>query len=552
MELRHYYSIFLSWLWLILLGGIIAACAGFVISERLPRVYEASTTLIVGTVTTSADADYNTVLASQQLAKTYSTILTSRAVLEAAIADLGLKESLTPEVLSKDVGAKTVRDTQLITLTVSQKDPKLAALLADSIARQLLALSPASRQGPPGSVRSFVVEQMKRLEMQITSLQRQLEDLENRQRDASPTLAGALTSQQADLQEQTRQAMSSYNSLLSFYSVSSSNYVSIIEQAKPPLEPSSPKVLLNTLLSALAGLVVTIGLALLFEYLDDTVKTSDQIARAVNLPFLALIPRVSHQNAGGRAPVPWDAKSLEAEAYRTLRTNIQFSILDKPTKTMVVTSANPGEGKTSTLANLAAAMAQAGIRVVVADADLRRPTIHEMFRLPNTRGLTTLLLDETMRLEDVLRHSAIPNLHVLTTGPLPPNPADLLGSRRMEAVVVALKQRADIILLDSPPCLSLTDAAVPAGRADGTIIVAEWGSTRMDALIHETAILKQVGATILGVVLNKFRPSGHHSCNYYVYTYYADQRSFLGRLFGRNGNNHRGRQAGVSLRKETR
>src|SRR3990172_11601766 len=107
--------------------------------------------------------------------------------------------------------------------------------------------------------------------------------------------------------------MSSYNSLLSFYSVSSSNYVSIIEQAKPPLEPSSPKVLLNTLLSALAGLVVTIGLALLFEYLDDTVKTSDQIARAVNLPFLALIPRVSHQNAGGRAPVPWDAKSLEAE-----------------------------------------------------------------------------------------------------------------------------------------------------------------------------------------------------------------------------------------------
>jgi len=559
VELRKYYGIFRRWLWLIVLGAFVAASVGFVISERLPRIYEATTTLIVGTVTTSANADYNTVLASQQLAKTYSTILVSRNILEAALAELGLKESLTLEALSKNVEARTVRDTQLITLKVSQKDPKLAADLANSIARQLLSQNPATPQGQLGSVQGFVVEQMRRLEKEITSLQQQLEEVESRLKNANPAQGAILASQQTDLQDKLRQALTSYNSLLTFYSASSSNYVSIIEEARPPLQPSSPRVLLNTLLAALAGLALTIGLALIFEYLDDTVKTSEQVTQAVDLPALALVPRMSHQGLNGDSPLLWDGKSMEAEAYRTLRTNIQFSILDKRTKTLVVTSANPREGKTSTLVNLATAMAQAGLRVIVVDCDLRRPTVHQVFRLPNTRGITTLLLDETIRLEDVLRQPPVPNLHVLTSGPLPPNPAELLGSRRMEAILVALKQRADIVLLDTPPCLSLTDAVVLAGRADGTILVAEWGATRMDALVQETATLKQVGATILGVVLNKFRSSRHHAYHYYRYNYgtaskdeHSVRRGFLDRLWGRNGSKHRNRKAETSLPKETR
>jgi non-specific protein-tyrosine kinase len=196
-----------------------------------------------------------------------------------------------------------------------------------------------------------------------------------------------------------------------------------------------------------------------------------------------------------------DPRSPAAEAYRTLRTNIRFSSLDRQLQTLLVTSTAPDEGKSMTLANLAVTMAQAEQRVILVDCDLRRPSLHTIFGQPNDTGLTTLILEQS----DValpLQPTGVAGLHLLTSGPLPPRPADILGSRRMEAVIERLRREADIVLFDTPPVTAVTDAAVLATRVDGVLLVFQANRTRRDAARQTRQILEKVKAHIVGVVLN--------------------------------------------------
>ncbi len=199
-----------------------------------------------------------------------------------------------------------------------------------------------------------------------------------------------------------------------------------------------------------------------------------------------------------------DPKSPAAEAYRTLRTNIQFSSLDKPLHTLLVTSTAPDEGKSTTLANLAVTMAQAEQRVILVDCDLRRPTLHTLFNLPNQVGLTSMILqEETAPLP--LLETSVPGLSLLASGPLPPRPADLLGSRRMEALIARLREEADMVLFDTPPVIAVTDAAVLATRLDGVLLVLQAGKTRRDRAREARRLLEKVKANIVGVILNNAR-----------------------------------------------
>ncbi len=199
-----------------------------------------------------------------------------------------------------------------------------------------------------------------------------------------------------------------------------------------------------------------------------------------------------------------DPRSPAAEAYRTLRTNIQFSSLDKPIHTMLATSTAPDEGKSTTLANLAVTMAQAEQRVILVDCDLRRPSLHTLFAVPNERGLTSVILDQG---EGPLpfQPTSVPGLQLLTSGPLPPRPADLLGSRRMEVLIERLRGEADIVLFDTPPVIAVTDAAVLATRVDGVLLVLQAGKTRRDRAREARRLLEKVKANIVGVVLNNAR-----------------------------------------------
>jgi capsular exopolysaccharide synthesis family protein len=197
-----------------------------------------------------------------------------------------------------------------------------------------------------------------------------------------------------------------------------------------------------------------------------------------------------------------DPRSPAAEAFRTLRTNIYFSGLDRSINTLLVTTVAPVEGKSLTLANLAVAMAQGDRRTILVDTDLRRPTLHTIFDLSNDAGLTSLFIDARGPIEPALKDVNVPNLQVLTSGPLPPNPAEVLGSQRMLEVIAALKQRADIVLFDAPPVIAVTDAMVLGTRVDGVVLVVAAGSTRREHAKRAREQLEKLNIRIVGAVLN--------------------------------------------------
>jgi non-specific protein-tyrosine kinase len=196
-----------------------------------------------------------------------------------------------------------------------------------------------------------------------------------------------------------------------------------------------------------------------------------------------------------------EPRSPISEAYRTLRTNLDFAALDEELKTVVVTSAGGGEGKSTTLANLAVVSAQRGRRVVLVDADMRRPTLHQLFGLDNQAGLTTMIMDEPALAAPPLQETGIENLAVLTSGPLPPNPADLMGSRRMQDVIAALSQGADQVLFDTPPVVAVTDAALLATKVDGVLLIIGAGKTRREYVRTAVQRLEQINARLIGTVL---------------------------------------------------
>ncbi len=197
-----------------------------------------------------------------------------------------------------------------------------------------------------------------------------------------------------------------------------------------------------------------------------------------------------------------DPRNPAAEAYRTLRTNLTFTALDKPIETLIVTSAAPDENKSTVLANLAVTMAQSERRTILVDADLRRPSLHDIFGVSNDWGLTTMVVEETKLDDPPLVDVGVDNLWLVPSGPLPPNPADILGSRKMEQVITALKARADVILFDAPPIVSVTDATVLGTKVDGVLLVVCAGRTRREHAQRAKDLLERVHVRIVGAVLN--------------------------------------------------
>lgn len=210
-------------------------------------------------------------------------------------------------------------------------------------------------------------------------------------------------------------------------------------------------------------------------------------------------------------------RSPVSEAFRTLRTNLEFTSLDKPIRAMVVTSAAPEEGKSTTLANLAVAMAQAGKKVILVDCDLRRPSLHAIFGARNTPGFTDMMRDDALMTKPPLQETAVPNLWLLASGTIPPNPAELLAARRMSDVIAALQQLADVVLFDAPPVIAVTDAAVLASKVDAVLLVISAGKTKRDQAKKAKALLDKVNARVIGSVLNNVK--GEAS----LYQYYASE-----------------------------
>jgi non-specific protein-tyrosine kinase len=289
--------------------------------------------------------------------------------------------------------------------------------------------------------------------------------------------------------------------------------VSVVELATMPTSPVKPQIPLNVALGIVAGLVVAAGLVLFMEYLDDTVKSEQDVERLAGLTTLGMVVRFGRR--GSRQPVSgYGSRSPAAEAYRAIRTSVQFASMDRPGQVLLVTSPNAGDGKSTTAANLAVTMASAGKRVVLVDGDLRKPSLHQVFNLENKVGLTSALLSGNGA-RSCIQSSGFDNLLVLASGPLPPNPSELLSSPRMRDLVEALRREADVVVMDSPPALLVTDATLLAALADGTILVAEAGRTRSAALRQAVDGLSRATDRLLGVVLNKTGRRGTAAYHHY-------------------------------------
>ncbi len=518
MELRQYAAIIGRWLWLIVLCTLLAGGTALVVSRNSTPIYEASATLLINEARSPDVNDYTSILTSERLARTYAELLKTRPVIEQVIERLGLP--MEPAELAKDITVQPVRDTQLIRLTVESPSPELAARIANTLPEVFIEQNERIQTSRFASSKENLAREIEIIQQDIARAQEAIARLGTPQTPA----------QQAELdrlQSNLAQYRASYSNLLSSYEeirlaeARSVNNVVVSEPADVPSSPVRPRTLLNTLLAAIVGAMLALGGVFLIEYLDDTIKTPDEVSQALNLPTLGAIARVSDKEQ--RLITYTNPKSPISEAYRTLRTNIQFSSVDRPIRTLLITSSGPTEGKSTTAANLAVVMAQTGQTVVLVDTDLRRPTLHRIFGLPNAVGLTTALLsgaDPT--LDGYVQPTKIENLYVLTSGPLPPNPSELLGSQRMQELIRRLQQEADILVFDSPPALAVTDAAVLARQLDGVLMIIDAGETRQPLAQRACEELSKVGARILGVALNKLS-TGRSSYYYYYYYYYSDE-----------------------------
>ncbi|MDQ6797209.1 MAG: polysaccharide biosynthesis tyrosine autokinase [Actinomycetota bacterium] len=409
------------------------------------------------------------------------------------------------------ISAKGVGETDVIEITAHDRGAKRAATIADAYADAYVELRRSQAV-------DNVVAAGQQVQTRLTNAKSRLDELDAQIATAPPDRQNAL--RQAPDRDALVSQVSVLRQKLANLQIDqglTAGAAEVVTHAPVPTAPVSPRPFRAGLLALAAGLVVGTGVAFLQERLDDSVKTRNELTRlAGGRPVLGVIPVVADvAGATDRVVSVSEPRSPAAEAYRSLRTSIQFLAIDAPVVTIEVTSPSPREGKTTTVANLGVAMARAGQRVVIVGCDLRRPIIHEFFGLDGSLGLTSVILGKAP-LSAVLQVVPGQNrLTVLPSGPSPPNPAEILSSWRFAEVLSSLQQNADVVLVDAPPVLPVTDAMVLSGRVDATVLVALAGVTSRQEVSRAVEQLTQVGAPIVGTVLNGVEETGEYAYDYY-------------------------------------
>lgn len=511
MELKYYLSIMRRWFWLILLCTVLAGSVSYFFSGQKLQTFAANSTILLDTShSTSATPAYSDLMVNERLAETYAALLTQREAIEAVKAQMNRQ----PDLVS--VSVQPQRNTSIMKIVVTSDDAEAAAYVANHLPDLINEQQRERQAGRYAATKASLSEELAISEQEVTATRLLLVSLDAN--DPNDQVEMSSLSAKLTLQERTYETLRQHLFSIRMAEDQGTNILSVIESAKMPTIPIGPNILNDTLFAAILGTLVGLGAAFLIEYLDDTIKATSDVGGMLKLGVLALIGRIER---GGRRVLvtSLDHRAPVTEAYRMLRTNIRFSMVDAPLQTLLITSPGPNEGKSTTAANLAVVMAQAGHRTILIDADLRRPVQHSIFNVSNKEGLTTALVERDQPIEKYLNETGTKGLYVLTSGPMPPNPSELLGSQRMREVMAQLQAHADYIVIDTSPVLAVTDSSLLASFVSGVLLVLRANSTRLDAAQRAIEQLVSVQANLLGTVLN-----GVHSKRDGYYYYYSNPK----------------------------
>jgi polysaccharide biosynthesis transport protein len=605
MDLKNIIRIFKRWVWLLVLGAVIAGGTAYYVSSQETPMYQASTRFYILRAATTGYYDYYSYIDFQQLISTYSQLLSTDRLLDQASEELGYS------AYGIRANASQIGETQFVLLTVIHHDPVKAAEIAnvlvkvlsevneqlqsiryetternllervDQAQEQIELLQSQINEISSTSVQeqlSQVEEEIEKLQAQLIEFDTQIKNLETniaafdptfatedqitqneaekarlaelranynqiepvlglyqqiytnltvlgRTPDSSATSSVELSQLQTNLNLYQQIYINSISSLEALNLTRAQNAPNVIqvEPARTPRAPISPKPMQSMMLYGAVGLLAMAGVAFLVEYLDDTIKTPDEVKEVLGLPVIGLVADmndslVKRKEVNKGVFVANQPRSPISEAFRSMRTSLEFYSVDKPLQVLLVTSSGAEEGKTTIATNLAVILAKGNKNVVLLDADMRRPNVHNHLNISNRIGLSHLIRSRST-LEEVIQVSKeVPNLSVITSGSLPPNPSELLASERMKSILAELRAQFDMIIIDTPPAL-VTDAQILATKSDGVIYVLRPGKTRIIAAQTPLEEFERIGANMIGVVMNRIPRNREYY--YGGYDYYA-------------------------------
>ncbi len=516
LEVRRYLEILRRQRLLISLVTVGLVAAVVALSLLQTRVYRASAEILIEPRATEA------VFSSDQQANpATATVETEVRVLRSDPVRQAVKKMIgyVPAVTAGRVG-----ETEVLQVNGTRRSAASAAAVANAYAQAYVEYRKSQAVGDLASASKSIRDKVDALQSEIDDLDRRL----------AATSAAGLPALQASIGPRYQNLLTEQGLLaqkldaLEVDATLKSGGAQLVRSATVPSSPASPKPLRNAVIACLVGLIMGTGLGFLREYLDDSLKTKDDLVTALpDVPVLAIVPVFEEGEFDGidrRLRALREGATPVAEVYRNLRTSVQLLGIEHPLRTIQVTSASPGEGKTTLVANLGIVLAALGQRVVMVDCDLRRPMLHQVFEIANDHGFTSVFQGGQV-IDAVSKVAGEDRLFVLPSGPVPPNPSELLGAKRTAAILFELQSNFDVVLVDSAPVLPVTDAVVLAGWVEATLLVVTAGSTTSRMATEAAEQLRRVEAPLAGTVLNRAQRDAT-----YGYGYGYGQRPAMERL----------------------
>lgn len=546
---QHWATLIKQWK-LIVICFVLVGVGSYTVSKLLTPLYQSSVLINVAVHSANNQSDYTSLLASDQLVQTEAQLATTDPVLREVASHY---PGLSPEDLSKRVTSSARPNTQLLEIDVLDPSPTKAASLANDVAATLIKqqLQLAQQDNTRGQ---------QQLQQDLNTTQAQIDKLTNKIADlqAQSGTRGQIAAAQAELSGLQLHYNQGQTALAQLELIQSQNQdiLRVVQPAQPSRKVHQPNVQLNTEVGFSAGLLLGVLLALAYAQLDTRIRTGEALSQLTRWSVLGTIWRASSSKK--EDVVNPKGQNANNEAFRILRTNIGFASIDKPLRSILITSAYPKEGKSTTAANLAIFMAKAGRRTLLVDADLHRPTQHALFDLPPDKiGLSNAILAcgmasasdaptqhlpsvshmngafaaptrqlpnassvRSVPLHSFMHAVGIPNLWVMPSGPLPPNPSELFDSKSMQRLLATIADaQIDVVIIDGAPLLGLSDTSILAPKVDGTLVVVDVSRAKKKNVEQLQANLVQTGTRVLGCIVNKQRPRrGDHSYYYYYRT----------------------------------